>query len=625
LRREVKAAGQVRGLFAFRTMMALAIGGCAAAVGLVMFGPSTDSAISPGVYEPRALRVYSAIVLAVAIGIQATFVPLWAAMAAGAGIAEEREKDTLPLLLLTRLTRLELVATKMAGRLAPSFLLMLTGLPLILGGARVVDLSPLLAVEILAVVTSTLIMAGSLGSFASSRRDRTATAHHEALAWSMFWLVVLPLASLMPARSGTLWGDLLVELRRLAGWLAPSSPVSLLTDRSWLSGQPDVAGALSGRLLTMLAMQAAVIALALAGSVAGLRLREPHPTSWDPHRGYRPPVGDDPIYWREYELPRRGARLPAVVIYARYLLILLRAIVMMALQAVFVAVAMAVPIGLVIGAGWFGYFAFRQSWGLAPAPVGAPDARDHLNWFIRAVTFMLGSIPMMNAASTVAAGIALERDKKTWEPLLTTPLTGPEILSSKMRAAARGAVAAGRWLIPVWLLGVICGAVHPLGAVAAAAAAVLVTRLGLALGVREAIKPGATTRSANSAAASWSLALWLVGALTVVAPLSSTRDLENLKVWDARLPWLASVGLVAAAVAMAALARSLTRRCFERFDQWVGRPHRATTTGAPRRQSPSAVGAPIDPCARASPPHRPVDPAVVGCESRPAPSGSTSR
>ncbi len=413
----------------------------------------------------------------------------------------------------------------------------MTGLPLILAGAWAADLPALLVIEVLAVVASTSVVAGSLAILASSRRDRSGTACGEAIVWTMTWLLVVPLVSLMPVRSGTLWGEFLVELRRLASWIAPSSPLSLLTDQSWLSGAAD---ALADRLAIMLALQAAVIVLAMAGAVESLRLREPHPRTWDLHRGYRPPVGDDPIFWREYVLPWRGSRLPLVVIHARQMLIVIRAILVLALRGVFLALGVIVPLGMAIAAGWFGYHAFREYWGLGASVPGSYQARDQLIQVVRVVTSMLGLVPMIAAAGNLAGRITIERNKKTWESLLTTPLTGPEILWSKMRVDARNVWAAGRWLIPLWLLGIALRRGASPGR----------RRRGCGDDAGHLAGPGAgrpmrrssrvrRTQNANSTAGVWAMALMLVGGLTVVAPLCSGRELAELSALDARLPWLA--------------------------------------------------------------------------------------
>jgi hypothetical protein len=337
----------------------------------------------------------------------------------------------------------------------------------------------------------------------------------------------------------------------------------------------------------MLAFQAGLVAAALAGAVGGLRLREPHPTEFDPHRGYRPPVGDDPIYWREFELPRRGRRVLPVVVLVRRLLILLRILVLVALQVVALAIAAAMLIGTMIAGGWFGVLAFRETWGLDAPPAGPVSARDAFNGYIRLMSFMMGVLPMM-VSTNVAGRIAYERDKKTWEPLLMTPMTGAEILASKRRVMAISLRATGRGLVVLWLVGIVCGALHPAGAVLAALGYVTGVRLGLTLGLRAAIRPGATTRSINASTNVWSLALMVVGGCTIVAPLCSPRDLGRLRDLGAPLPWLGAAVLLALAIAMAAWERSVTRRCTERFDEWVGRPHRSSemagATGIPAAQ-----------------------------------------
>jgi hypothetical protein len=232
---------------------------------------------------------------------------------------------------------------------------------------------------------------------------------------------------------------------------------------------------------------------------------------------------------------------------------------------------------------------------------------------------------MCGAVTGVAGRITIERDKKTWEPLLTTPMTGREILASKMRVIARSVWDAGRWLLPLWLLGIVCGALHPIGVVAAAAGLVLGTWLALAHGSRLAVRPGATTPTANSSAALWSMALMIVGGLTIIAPLTSGRELAAMSAYDPRLPWLAAAVLAATLLATAALARRITRGCFDRFDEWVGRPHRAAMAG-PGGGEPAAAGrGPVGPVAAVQTPGGPGDQAILGRESQPASSGSTSR
>lgn len=591
-RREVRAASGGRSLFTTRLALAVTLA--------IFVLPPAELLLDPSAYPRRfsysqaaAARFYSAYVFAATVAVQVMLLAMIAAASVAASIAEEREKDTLPLLLLTRLTRLELVGTKFAGRLMPALLANLIGLPLIVFAAWFAGLPALVVVEVLAMIASTAAAAGGLGILASSRRERVQPAVLGAIGWTILWLVGLPVAALMPVRSGTLWGELLVELRRLAGWLAPSSPLSLITDRSWFASTADASHWLSDRILLMMAMQAGLVVAALAGAVGGLRRREPRPMASDPDRGYRPPVGDDPIFWREYEMPYRALRGPLLLKLVRRLLIVLRTIVLLAIQAMVLAAAGAMLIGTVVAAGWYGYFAFRETWGFAPPSAATSGAREQLNGFILFVTFFLGPMPMMGAG-TVESQITFERDRKTWESLLMTPMTGAEILSSKRRVVERALWAVQRWLIPLWLLGIVCGALNPLGVALAAVGLVTGTGLGLALGLRAAIRPRATpTGTVGAMQGAWYFALMLVGALTVIAPLMPGGSFEGVR-------WLRSAGtagLVAIAIAMTIWERRLTRVCFARFDEWVGRPHRAAGGG---REGRKRAATDPDPAASAS-------------------------
>ena len=374
-------------------------------------------------------------------------------------------------------------------------------------------------------------------------------------------------------------GDLLVELRRLASWIGPSSPLSLLTDPSWLTRPGTSAAALAYRLLLMLVLQLVFIALALAGAVASLKSREPHPNTWDTYRGYRPPVSDDPIYWREFVLPWRGNRGPVIFIQMRYMWIMIRGILVMLMQLALYTLAVVVPISMLIAVGYFGFRAFEEMWANRSFATGAFQARTRFNLCVRFVTAMLGVVPLVSIPALLAARFTLERDKKTWDSLLLTSLTGPEIISAKARATGQGTWRAGRWLIPLWLLAVACGSVHPLGALNAAVALLVMAWAGFALGAWAGLRPGSTTQAATSVSSLWSIALLVVGALLIIAPLCSVREFAIFWSWDARVRWPIIALLPSVLIATGFGARSLTRRCYQNFDRWVGRPHRQPGAG----------------------------------------------
>jgi hypothetical protein len=316
-------------------------------------------------------------------------------------------------------------------------------------------------------------------------------------------------------------------------------------------------------------------------AAVGLRLREPHPFSWDPYQGFRPQVGDDPVFWREYELPLRGARRPLVFYQARQIVILLRLILISAAQLVVMAIAVAVPVVLTIATAGYGYLAFLELARDSYFPTGPTPARDQFNLLIRCFTGLLAVIPVASLSATMTARITIERDKKTWDELLMTPLTGAEILSSKMRVSARALWVSSRWLTPLWVLGTLAGSVHPLTAILAAVELPLAAWASLALGAWLGIRPGSvSTTTANSRSSLVSLGIGIVVGLTVLALLCSHCELALFRTWDIRLRALSVATLLAVPSLLALLAWSLTRRTLRRFDEWVGRPHRESQVGS---------------------------------------------
>jgi hypothetical protein len=561
---EYQSANRKRRPFIFRTIFTIVLALIASLIGSICYSAdSGDSTPTRMLYFGRALLIAT-------ICVEILFLLFFVPAHVGGTIAEERQKDTLQLLLLTRLTPIEIVLTKAFARWLPAASLVIACVPALVAAAWSAGLEVESILALLVLLSISAFMA-SLAILSSAQREQVGTARAQASVWIFGWLLGPPIMSIIPVTTGSLWGDLMAEMKRICALVAPSSPLSLLTDTAWYSGRVS----LEGRVALMIGLQALFGLLAVYFASGRLMAREKNPDWADPTRGYRPACGDDPIYWREYELPFRRGGVPPLVLLLRAVWILIRAILINALALLGTLVALAVPIGLLVATLYYGFAAFEELREYGRGATGPFEARTHFNLLIRAATGMLAFLPAMMTASLITGRITIERDKKTWDTFLTTPLTGEEILRSKARVAVKGLWQAARPLLLLWAIGIGLGVVSPLGVALTAIDLVLAVWANVALGLYLGIRSGTTTATQNRNSLA-SLAYFAFHAPFLFFALASPREFAIYAAnVDIRVRW----GLVLAGLAVPGVtglvARRLTRGTFERFDEWVGRPIRS--------------------------------------------------
>ena len=563
-RREYQAATRRRLTFVFRTVFAVVLAIVAVLIGLIIStANSGDSTPERLIYLGRSLFIAT-------ISIELQFLLALVPAYVGGAIAEEREKDTLPSLLLTRLTPIEIVLTKTVARWWPTISPILIGLPALVMSAWLAGLEAEMVLALLVLLSSSAFMA-SLAILASAQREQAGTARAQAMAWIFGWLLGPPILTIMPIRTISPLGNLVADLKALCALVAPSSPISLVTNPVWYF-QPRVSS-LEQRVALMIGLQVLFGLLALGFAASRLKARETNPNWLDPTRGYRPPCGDDPIYWREYELPMRRGGGSLFVLRLRYVSILVRALLMNLLALVMTLLALAVPIGLVVTTMYYGYAAFEELWQYGYGLNGPFNHRSDFNWLVRAATGLLGLLPAMSETSLVSTRIISERNRKTWDILLTTPLSGREILWSKSRVAIQGLWQTTRPLIVIWILALACGVVVPLGVVLAAVDLLLVAWVFLALGLHWSIQPGLTTTVASSRTTSSTLIVLLIHAPLLAALLATPRELAEFNSWGNFLRGGLMLAGPTVMIVTGMVAWFSTRRTLDRFDEWVGRPY----------------------------------------------------
>ena len=86
-------------------------------------------------------------------------------------------------------------------------------------------------------------------------------------------------------------------------------------------------------------------------------------------------------------------------------------------------------------------------------------------------------------SGTAAISVILEYERDTWHGLIATSLTGWEILRAKMLAAIWRARGAALTLISLWVVGLLAGAVHPLGFLNAVVGLIVIGPFYAAFGV----------------------------------------------------------------------------------------------------------------------------------------------
>lgn len=565
LRRELRAVAGRRGLFVLRACLGVALAGLSlATVGLMETrrGPEAAS------LTPERLRQTGQAVLVMLAVLQ---VIAWAILIPGlvaGAIAEERQRGTLDALLLTRLSNAEILAHKLLGRLIPALSLILVGLPFLIAAGCCAGL-PLMALAlIVAMEAATVAFMGVLAIYASARSQTAGTARGLGLLLIWAWLLGPPMLAILPAGGVPLLAEVLAAIRSACALIAPSSPLSLVLPPYWFSA--GGIGPLPGLAARMVAIQAALAAPALIGATIALGRRSGRPPVADPARDGRPACGDDPLFWKEFDLPNRAGSPASWRTLVRTWLTLVRVLVVGVFQLASLTLILAIPLGILAAGGHYGALAFREQWRYGIGSAEPFFERAAFNQVVRIVAGFSTFISLLSMAAGAAARITTERDKKTWEPLLTTPLSGREILIGKMRATIRTFRPFAWTAAALVVLGVAAGSINPLGGIWAVIDLPIAVWAGVSVGTWLGVRPGTTAAASSSA----SLVLVAVHLPLIGLALASGPEVASfgkMAGWF-RLAVLSALLYVPPATGL--LAWAVTRRTFARFDEWAGRPRR---------------------------------------------------
>lgn len=363
--------------------------------------------------------------------LQLALAVFFAALAAASAVAQEKDRKTILLLLLSRLSNSELVLGKLLASLLQVFVLLAAGLPVfallwLFGGVAGAQVA-----RTFAVTAASALVAGSLGSTIACWRDKTfqalALTALALVAWFGWWEgVALGLW-------GESWGGL--ECRVWAAMFSPWQAV-LSATRPYLETHPTLGPLASPVTAFLVAASGGAVLLNLV-AIVGLR-------RWNPPREVQPAVEERPresIWGAEHDLARSPGAGTSVATDSGEATAPRRAEPVAARGAPPSRRVWSNPIlwrevrtaaygrrALLIRLVYCALFAVA-AYTLVRAEA-SPTALDRTTASLVLVPLFVLSLALVNAQAVTA--LTSERDAKALDLLLVTDLTPPEFVFGKL-------------------------------------------------------------------------------------------------------------------------------------------------------------------------------------------------
>ena len=535
-------------------------------------------------------------------------------------IASERDRKSLDSLLATSLTSAEIVLGMMVTGLARSANWVAATLPLVVLIAIVGGVQPPLVLLSGAALASCVFVAAALAIAASVYAPSRSKAIAVVIGLLIAWLDIPLIVEFLLPR---VWAGAPRPFVHALHWLVDSSPAGVGVSAFLPILVPRPFGLIEA-LARMIAYQVCGGTLLIFWVIWQLRPASrglydgdwPTPTRWlwraiQRRPLPRRPCGGDPLLWNELHSQRASSAAGQIA----------------------AGVGQLVGIGVVaLGTSWFALPAFSElaERGYGPAregftvPEGNPfarvllgkllmpagstapgQARLEFNVALRQFSALFVMLYVVMVCGTAAMSIIVERECDTWQSLIATSLSPWEILQAKMLAAIWRARGAGLMLITLWTVGLLAGAVHPLGFLNAITGLIVIGAFYAVVGLSLSFRIG-ERKQANHMIILLVLCVLLFSGLAILLPggasvllgacsspflvwssLFSYEDVQSI-IQSSVLPQLGetsikpgvSARMVLAACWLATIAHAagaffLTRSTCRRFDALVGRPIRS--------------------------------------------------
>lgn len=383
----------------------------------------------------------------------------------GGSLAGERERGALGLLLTTRVNALEIVVGRLVGKLTQVYMVLLAGVPALILLSDMAGMN--LGVQFVLVALPAAVAFGGSGLAAAAssnaKRGRDALL---AVYIGMVFFLLSPTVSLTGLPS---W---------LFDWVGALNPFTGVYPLAW---GDEAAGALasiaewSALGLAGMAFAAWRLRPACLGTQDGERVRKRSRRRWRV-----PPLDERPMLWKELYIERADS----LGRFGKWITLLLIAFMLIG------------SLGLAANYAWC-------LW-IEPDPAGEAWTVDQMKgWIGFPGPFVIGLIQLA-IGLRASVGIASERERGSWDAILTSPLDGKEIVAAKLWGclnALSGLIAAA---LVSWTLAFVCGAIELTTFLSWVTFLLVVSVYMAAVGVRTSLETATATR-----AMSITIGLWL--------------------------------------------------------------------------------------------------------------------
>lgn len=410
-----------------------------------------DSA-TEGYVQANEMASFAASFFYLYLGVQFSAVVLLTPAYVAGAVAEEKERRTFEFLLATDLRNREIVLSKLAARVANLLMIVLTGLPVLsllqfLGG---VDPNLVLA----GFAATGMTLAGLAGLsilcsiWAKKPRDAIALTYLAAGAYlilsAMSLLLLIPDLELAQWPSTNTWASP-VTVEDLVHVFNSGNVVTLyfrLDDDLTSGGRLDNTIPTLLRDYTLFCGLVAIVCATWAVSrMRAVALKQMYGTPQKATLGARlwgrPRVGRRPMLWKEVFI-EPGLRLNWFGKGVMLLLLLASFVPGVWIAAVYVPEMLTN-----YGSSW-------QDFGTA------------MNVWVRTAGMIVECLLLLAVAVRAASSVGGERDRQTFDSLLTSPLESNSILFAKWVGSVLSVRWLWLWLGGIWGMGLVSNGLHPL-------------------------------------------------------------------------------------------------------------------------------------------------------------------